>query len=46
MRAADHQLVVPNYLGRVVDKGGSFPIVVERTFDAETATPVNPACKM
>ena len=46
MRAADHQLEVPNYLGRVLDKGGAFPIVVERTFDAKTATPVNAACKM
>lgn len=46
MRAADHQLEVPNYLGRVVEKAGAFPIVVERTFEAKAATPVNPACKI
>ncbi|MBV5265899.1 ABC transporter substrate-binding protein [Pinisolibacter aquiterrae] len=47
MRAADHQLEEPNYLGRVVEKDGAHVIVVERTFDAKTATPgPNPACKL
>lgn len=47
MRAADHQLEEPNYLGRVVEKGGAYVMTVERTFGAETATPpANPACKL
>lgn len=46
MRAGDHQLEVPNYLGRVVEKNGTFPIVVERTFEAATATPRNAACRL
>ncbi len=47
MRAADHQLEEPNYLGRVVEKGGAFVMTVERTFDAKTATPPpSPACKL
>ncbi|GIK80915.1 MAG: ABC transporter substrate-binding protein [Hyphomicrobiaceae bacterium] len=39
MRAADHQLEMPNYLGRVVDVNGEASIEVVREFDAKTATP-------
>lgn len=47
MRAADHQLELPNYLGRVVDQNGTISIAVARSFDAATATPApSGACKM
>ncbi len=47
MRAADHQLEMPNYLGRVAEKDGAISIEVARAFDAKTATPApNPACKL
>lgn len=47
MRAADHQLEMPNYLGQVTDKGGNVSISVVRSFDATTATPPpSGACKM
>jgi branched-chain amino acid transport system substrate-binding protein len=39
MRAADHQLEIPNYYGRVVERGGAAQIEVVRALDAKTATP-------
>ena len=47
MRAADHQLALPNYLGVVAEKGGAVSIEVARAFDAATATPApSGACKL
>jgi len=47
MRAADHQLALPNYLGRVTEKDGAAAIEVVRAFDADTATPPpSGACKL
>lgn len=47
MRAEDHQLEMPNYLGRVSDKGGAIAIDVVKAFDAATATPAPSAdCKL
>jgi branched-chain amino acid transport system substrate-binding protein len=47
MRAADHQLALPNYLGRVTEKDGAVAIEVVRAFDADTATPApSGACKL
>ena len=39
MRAADHQLEMPNYYGRVVEKAGAAQIEVVRALDATIATP-------
>jgi branched-chain amino acid transport system substrate-binding protein len=39
MRAADHQLEMPNYLGRVAEKDGKPVIEVVRGFDSKAATP-------
>lgn len=47
MRAADHQLEMPNYVGRVTEKGGVAGIEIVREFDAKAATPVpSPECKL
>ncbi len=47
MRAADHQLMLPNYIGRVARVDGELRPVVEVTVDAEHAiAPPSPACKM
>ena len=47
MRAADHQLMLPNYIGRVARVGGELKPVVEVTVDAAHAiAPPSPACKM
>jgi branched-chain amino acid transport system substrate-binding protein len=47
MRAADHQLEMPNYLARVVDKDGTVAIDIVRGFDAKIATPApSGACKL
>jgi branched-chain amino acid transport system substrate-binding protein len=47
MRAEDHQLEMPNYLGRVVDKDGEIGIEVVQAFDLNTATPPpSGACKL
>lgn len=47
MRAADHQLELPNYLGRVVERNGVVDISTERAFDAKAATPPpSPQCKL
>lgn len=47
MRAADHQLEMPNYLGRVAEKDGKPVIQVVREFDAKAATPApSGECKL
>ncbi|MEQ8813524.1 MAG: ABC transporter substrate-binding protein [Nitratireductor sp.] len=47
MRAADHQMELPNYLGRVAENDGSVGIEVVRAFDAGAATPPpSDDCKM
>ncbi len=47
MRETDHQLIMPNYLGRVVDKDGNATISVIKAFDAAEATPApSAACKL
>jgi len=47
MRAADHQLEMPNYYGRVVERAGAAQIEVVRALDAKTATPPpNKDCKL
>ncbi|SCY33140.1 ABC transporter substrate-binding protein [Microvirga guangxiensis] len=47
MRAADHQLEMPNYLGRVAEKDGKPVIQVVRSFDSKAATPPpSGECKM
>lgn len=47
MRAADHQLMLPNYIGRVARVDGELKPVVEVTVDAAHAiAPPSPACKM
>lgn len=47
MRPQDHQLEMPNYLGRVGEQGGAVSIDVVREFDAKTATPAPSAdCKL
>ena len=47
MRAADHQLMLPNYIGRVSRVDGELKPVVEVTVDAAHAiAPPSPACKM
>ena len=47
MRAADHQLMLPNYIGRVARVDGELKPVVEVTVDAAHAiAPPSLACKM
>lgn len=47
MRAADHQLEMPNYYGRVVERGGRAEIEVVRALDAKVATPPpSKACRL
>ena len=47
MRAADHQLMLPNYIGRVARVNGELKPVVEVTVDAAHAiAPPSLACKM
>jgi len=47
MRAEDHQLVKPNYIGRVKSVGGQLRPMIETSFDAAMATPpAAPACKL
>lgn len=47
MRAADHQLALPNYLGRAVEEDGQPKIAVVQAFGAEVAVPpADPACRM
>jgi len=47
MRAADHQLMLPNYIGRVARVDGELKPVVEVAVDAAHAiAPPSLACKM
>jgi branched-chain amino acid transport system substrate-binding protein len=47
MRAADHQLALPNYLGRAVDKDGKPAIEVVKSYGPDVATPpADPACEL
>jgi len=47
MRAKDHQLVMPNYIGKVANVGGELIPVIELAIDASQATPPpSPECKM
>jgi branched-chain amino acid transport system substrate-binding protein len=46
LRAADNQLVLPNYVGRVKTVDGALRQVVEQTFDASLTPPASPLCKM
>jgi branched-chain amino acid transport system substrate-binding protein len=46
LRAADNQLVLPNYVGRVKMVDGALRPVVEQTFPASLTPPPSPLCKM
>ena len=46
MRAADNQLVLPNYVARVKMVDGVLRPVIEQTFAATLTPPASPLCKM
>ena len=46
LRAADNQLLLPNYVGRVKTVDGALRQVVEQSFPASIAPPASPLCKM
>lgn len=46
MRAADNQLVLPNYVGRAKAVDGVLRPVVEQVFPASLTPPPSPLCKM
>ena len=46
MRAADNQLVLPNYVGRVKVADGQLRPVIEQTFPTSLTPPPSPLCKM
>jgi branched-chain amino acid transport system substrate-binding protein len=46
LRAADNQLLLPNYVGRVKTVDGTLRQVVEQTFPASLTPPASPLCKM
>lgn len=47
MRAQDHQLIMPNYMGKVGKVGGELKPVIEMAVDGSIATPAPDAsCKM
>ena len=46
MRAADNQIVLPNYVGRVGYADGMLRPIVEKTFPASLTPPASPLCKM
>jgi len=46
LRAADNQLVLPNYVGRVKKVDGVLQPVVEQIFSASLTPPASPLCKM
>lgn len=47
MRAEDHQLGLPNYLGRVIDRDGTAEIEVVQSYGPDVAVPpADPACKL
>lgn len=46
IRAADHQLVIPNYVARVKKAYGVLRPVIEQTYPASITPPASPLCKM
>jgi branched-chain amino acid transport system substrate-binding protein len=46
MRAADNQLLLPNYVGRVKMVDGALRPVIEDTYPASLTPPPSPLCKM
>ena len=46
MRAADNQLLLPNYVGRVKMADGVLRPVVEQIFSESLAPAASPLCKM
>lgn len=46
MRAADNQLLLPNYVGRVKMADGVLRPVVEQVFSESLAPAASPLCKM
>ncbi len=46
LRAADNQLVLPNYVGRVKMVDGSLRQVIEQVYPASIAPAASPLCKM
>ncbi|MFT3719196.1 ABC transporter substrate-binding protein [Pseudorhodoferax sp.] len=46
MRAADNQLLLPNYVGRAKLVDGQVTPVIEQTFPASLTPPPSPLCKM
>jgi branched-chain amino acid transport system substrate-binding protein len=46
MRAADNQLVLPNYVGRVKMVDGVLRPVIEQSYPASLTPPPSPLCKM
>lgn len=46
LRAADNQLLLPNYVGRVKMVDGSLRQVIEQTYPASIAPAASPLCKM
>ena len=46
MRAADNQLMLPNYVGRVKTVDGALRPVIEDTYPASLTPPPSPLCKM
>lgn len=46
MRAADNQLVIPNYMGRAKTVDGVLRPVIEQTFPPSLTPPPSPLCKM
>ncbi|MDR3370461.1 ABC transporter substrate-binding protein [Rhodoferax sp.] len=46
LRAADNQLLLPNFVGRVRSVDGALRPVVEQRFPATIAPPPSPLCKM
>ncbi|MFZ2305881.1 MAG: ABC transporter substrate-binding protein [Rhodoferax sp.] len=46
IRAADNQLVIPNYVARVKTADGVLRPVIERSYPAAIVPPASPLCKM
>jgi branched-chain amino acid transport system substrate-binding protein len=46
VRAADNQMVIPNYVARVKTQDGELRPVIEQSFPADLTPPASPLCKM
>src|SRR5690606_11977460 len=46
VRAEDNQLLIPNYMARVKEDGGSLRPVIEKAYPASIIPAASPACKM